>query len=443
MPANTADEITVSFYYFGLESSSSLETVREAYRRYAKKFHPDLFPKDSPEQKMAQEKFIAANNHFEKLEKFFEERASRTEEDARKAHDESDWEAWEKDRQHAFEDELKDWIDRQNSLEEQKVAGRESFRRRKLVRNCRVAVILITVSMWMGWFSENAKLHERKNAAEERHREITQNPHPQPGFFDQASGQDVDQMWRNKVEKLRREQGFVKPDDELKEMPGKIILILLWTMGAGWLLFSSKGKALADKYLAEQNEFGVTSQAPWVILSIIAWPLIGTAVWFICGNANTGFFAACVGAFTIWMIGRDKMQNYEAELENPPAKLFSASDFDVLASIKEVMQNSIDDKWWVQKSFDDTPDEEGFFKVHYIMTYKEELNTNPPTLLDRQLILKIRVKKVASKTSVELSYQVTSEKIRWTANSILENTTALIWQRLERLETSRDAGLDG
>ncbi|MDZ4833122.1 MAG: hypothetical protein SGJ27_04905 [Candidatus Melainabacteria bacterium] len=183
----------------------------------------------------------------------------------------------------------------------------------------------------------------------------------------------------------------------------------------------------------------LTLQAPWAILAVVAWPLIGTAVWLICGNANTGFLGACIGSFIIWMVGRDKMQNHEAVLEDPPARLFAASDFDVLASIKEVMQNNIGDKFWVQKSFDDTPDEDGFCKARYIMNYREELKSDPPVLLDRQLILETRVKKVASQTSVELDYQVASEKIRWTANEILENTTAMIWTRLDRLEAAKGA----
>jgi len=101
------------------------------------------------------------------------------------------------------------------------------------------------------------------------------------------------------------------------------------------------------------------------------------------------------------------------------------------------MQNNIGDKWWVQKSFDDAPDEEGNMKAKYVMSYKEELKTPKPVMLERQLVLDIRVGKVASQTSVKLNYQVASEKFRYTANEVLENTTAMIWTRLDRLAVAK------
>jgi len=107
------------------------------------------------------------------------------------------------------------------------------------------------------------------------------------------------------------------------------------------------------------------------------------------------------------------------------------------------MQNNIGDKWWVQKSFDDTTDEEGHMKAKYTMTYDEKLKTQPPKLLKRQLVLDIKVAKVAAQTSVKLNYQVTSEQIRWTANEILETTTAMINSRLERLAAINAAKRSG
>ena len=66
-------DITESFNFFGLELGVKQKTVKEAYRRYVKEFHPDLFPRDSNEQKMAAEKLIKANEYFERLNIFFEE----------------------------------------------------------------------------------------------------------------------------------------------------------------------------------------------------------------------------------------------------------------------------------------------------------------------------------------------------------------------------------
>jgi len=110
-----------------------------------------------------------------------------------------------------------------------------------------------------------------------------------------------------------------------------------------------------------------------------------------------------------------------------------------MAAVKETLEDNIGDKWWRKLSFDETADDEGFFKAKYLMNYREGLNTNPPTVLERQLILKIKIQKVAAQTSVKLAYEVVSEKIRWTANEVLENTTARIWQRLERLEARKEA----
>lgn len=177
----------------------------------------------------------------------------------------------------------------------------------------------------------------------------------------------------------------------------------------------------------------LTVQGPWAVAAIVAWPVIGGVANAVCGNAQTAFLVACVGSGIIWMIGRDKAQNYEAMLEDPPARLFAVSDFDVMAAIKEVMQNNIGDKWWSQKSFDDNPDEEGFCKAKYVMNYKEEWKVQPPQILDRQLILDIKIGKVASQTSVKLNYQVASSNMRWMANEVLEQTTASLWTRLERL----------
>ena len=439
MPIDS-DDIEISFSFFGLSSSASLAASREAYRRYVKEFHPDIFPANSAEQKMAAEKLIEANRHKEKLEKHFELRSEDTSGSAndklQEPQDESDWEAWEKQRRDVFEDELAEWKVRQEQNEKAKSAAREEFRHGKLVRNCRIGLILITAAMWMGWFSENAKLTEQKNANEENRR-IEQNSYHPPSYIDPVSGLDVDSVWRAKVDNLRAQQGFVAPEEQLKEMPGKILLLIIWTAGAVWLLVSKRAGGLLDKFLGVESK--IKTQAPWVILSVISWFLFGTGAWFLSGNANTGFLVACIGSFVVWMIGRDKAQNREMELEDPPARLFAASDFDVLAGIRDVMQNNIGDRWWVVRSFDDTPNEDGVMKAKYLMSYTETLNSNPPQMLPRQLILDVAVTKVASQASVKLNYKVASEKFRWTANEIVEATTAIIWQRLEKLDSKSNS----
>jgi len=79
-------------------------------------------------------------------------------------------------------------------------------------------------------------------------------PEKESGRRGSFTGIDVDEAWRQKVAKLRKEQGFVEPGDKLNEMPGRFILLLLWTGAAGWLLVSTKGKAIANKYLAEARQ---------------------------------------------------------------------------------------------------------------------------------------------------------------------------------------------
>lgn len=185
-----------------------------------------------------------------------------------------------------------------------------------------------------------------------------------------------------------------------------------------------------------------TVQAPYVIIAIVAWPIVGALAFHLTGNANTGLAVACIVSFIVWMIGRDKAQSNESVLEDPPARLFAVSDFDVLATIKDVMGNNVGDKWWNQRFFDDAPDEQGVMKAKYVMVYKEEFGKNPPTMLERQLILDIQVTKVASATSVKLKYQVASEKYRWTANEILEQTTGMIWSRLEKLVEAKTTKTD-
>jgi len=183
----------------------------------------------------------------------------------------------------------------------------------------------------------------------------------------------------------------------------------------------------------------LTPHTPYVIGAFVVWWLAGAFAFQLCNNANTALVVASLAAWFTWRVGTDKAKSHESALEDPPARLYNVSDFDVFASIKEVMQNNIGDKWWVQKSFDDTQDEEGNMKAKYLMTYEEEFKTPQPAMLKRQLILDIKVSKVASQTSVKLNYQVASDKMRFVANEVLENTTAMIWTRLDRLVAAKGA----
>lgn len=256
MPVDT-DTINVSFKFFGLEPSASLKAAKEAFRRYAKEFHPDKFPKDSDAQKLASEKMIAANSHYDNLKEFFEKypdgkpaEEGQTFEGYHEPQDDDDWESWEKQRHTAFDDELNEWIERQEKIQRDKAAHLEGFRRSKLVTYCRVGLIVITLAMWMGWFSELSKLNKGVTKETAQQNYLSNQPH----YIDPVTGMDTTAAWRQHVNEKLASEGFVSPDQKLKEMPGKFILLLLWSAGASWLLFSQKGKALVEKYLAEAKK---------------------------------------------------------------------------------------------------------------------------------------------------------------------------------------------
>ncbi|HEY9718732.1 MAG TPA: hypothetical protein V6C69_14765 [Trichormus sp.] len=240
MFTSTIDEIDISFRYFGLEPSVSLAAAKEAYRRYVKEFHPDKFPAGSDAQKMSAEKMIAANAHFEKLKKFFQEFPNGKPEASgstrQEPHNDSDWEAWEKQRHNAFENELKEWQARQAAIEKEKGGKREGFRRKKLVFYVRVGLVLATLAMWKGWASECSKLDQL----------IGQQEYQQQ-LLDSNYGNDpTHEAWIAHTSQYR-----VDPRQQENEQSGKMIQLLIWTGAAGWFLLSKKGKAMAENYLAK------------------------------------------------------------------------------------------------------------------------------------------------------------------------------------------------
>lgn len=242
MPVETG-AIDVSFKYFGLEPTASLAAVKEAFRRYAKEFHPDKFPKDSDAQKMASEKMIAANSHFDDLKKFFEEYPDgKPAEEGQTSHEpqnDDDWESWEKQRRNAFDEELNAWKARQAAMEQGKERDREFLRRKKLVMYCRWGTVLVIIFMWMGWFSANGRLNR-----EIGRQQATDN------MLNQVTGNDeLHQRWM-------RDHAEYRPDYQSKadQQPVNGLLLLLISAGAGWGLFSKKGREIVDNYLAAASK---------------------------------------------------------------------------------------------------------------------------------------------------------------------------------------------
>ena len=64
-------DIALQFLVFGLDSTASLAEVKAARHLYIKAFHPDRFPKDSEDQKKAEEKQKSINLAYEHISAWF------------------------------------------------------------------------------------------------------------------------------------------------------------------------------------------------------------------------------------------------------------------------------------------------------------------------------------------------------------------------------------
>jgi len=257
MPVDVVNEIDLSFKYFGLEPTASLAAAKEAYRRYVKEFHPDKFPAGSDAQKMAAEKMIAANSHFEKLKKFFQEypngKPAGTGTASQEPHSDSDWEAWEKQRHNAFETELKEWQQRQTAIEKEKSTSRETLRRRKLLLYVRVGLVLATLAMWKGWGSADKTVDDTTQRIidqMEASRSYDLQTHGMSHSAYALSDDDINHQWDEKENEALQTLGIA---DKRSDQPGKCIPLMLWSGVAGWVLLSKKGKAMAENYLAKAS----------------------------------------------------------------------------------------------------------------------------------------------------------------------------------------------
>jgi len=241
MSADTATfaDIDSAFSYFGLETTASLVAVKEAFRRYAKQFHPDKFPAGSDEQAVATEKMIAANSYFDNLKAFFEEypegKPQEEGQSRNEPEDDSDWEAWERKRYSAFDDELAAWKARQASHEGEKESSREGFRRKKLVRYCRYGLILLLAVMWIGWFSANGKL--AKDARYQQNSDAW--------VESKTNNDDTHKLWMSQHQQYRENY-----QDKLDKQPINGLFLLLFSAGAGWVLLSKQGRAFVENYLS-------------------------------------------------------------------------------------------------------------------------------------------------------------------------------------------------
>jgi hypothetical protein len=244
-------EITESFKFFGLELGVKQKTVKEAYRRYVKEFHPDLFPRDSDEQKMAAEKLIKANEHFEHLNAFFEQAKSNPESESQpkpkakpkeEPKNQDDWADWEQQRHEAWDIELRDWVAAIAKIENDKKRARSKRDKSWLVHFARAFVVLSLLVLWSGYFSEN-KAVDAKVA--ERRTRIAQA---------EATGNPIAVQWAKHTIDVE-DHGFTGVDGganwdkRTEEQPFKIIPMLFWTVVGLAIVFSRKARDLADKLL--------------------------------------------------------------------------------------------------------------------------------------------------------------------------------------------------
>ncbi len=251
MPVETADAIDLSFKFFGLEPTVSLAAVKEAFRRYVKEFHPDTFPAGSDAQKLASEKLIAANSHYEKLKAYFEVYPNgkpREPGEARaEPQDESDWEAYDKQRHSAFDDELKEWKARQATLEKGKQEARGLTERTNFVGRGKMVLGAITVLLWLGWFSQLGKLEHRNDglgafmSASELYDLQT---HGTSHSAYAMSDSEIHSYWAAK-----RAPGDQSAASGKRDSWSDLIYLIPFTLGVGWLFFSTKAKAMTVDYV--------------------------------------------------------------------------------------------------------------------------------------------------------------------------------------------------
>ncbi len=139
--------------------------------------------------------------------------------------------------------------------------------------------------------------------------------------------------------------------------------------------------------------------------------------------------------------GLNKARDYSDDIEHPTPRVFSVSEFEAFATIKDALTNNIDDKWWVVKNVDDTPDEDGYMKMKYACNFDEPHPSGAGKQpMKRQIVIDALVTRVSDRASVELHYSVVSMLNRFTADDVIEKTTAMVWRRLDRLTAKRAAG---
>jgi hypothetical protein len=244
-------DITESFKFFGLEFGVKQKTVKEAYRRYVKEFHPDLFPRDSNEQKMAAEKLIKANEHFGCLNAFFEQAKTEPQNESpnnakpkpkEEPKNQDDWMDWEQQRHEAWDNELIDWIARIQQAEIDKKRGRSRRDKTWLVYFVRAFVVISLLVLWNGYFSENKAIDSKTADRQARLARA------------EASGNPIDVQWvRHTIDV--EDHGFTGVDGggnwdkRAQEQPFKIVLMLLWTIVGIALLFCKQSIDLANKLL--------------------------------------------------------------------------------------------------------------------------------------------------------------------------------------------------
>jgi hypothetical protein len=184
----------------------------------------------------------------------------------------------------------------------------------------------------------------------------------------------------------------------------------------------------------------IRTEHPYYLGAVAAWLLFGCGGWMISGNANSGMVMGLLAGGAVFFYGLIKARDYSDDIEKPSPRVFAISEFEAFATVKDALTNNIDDKWWVMKNVDDTPDEDGYMKMKYACNFEEPDPRPGSPPMKRQIVIDALVTKVSDQASVELHFSVFSTLNRITADEVIEKTTTIIWTKLARLSAKRAAG---
>lgn len=260
-------EIEAYFRVLGLEPGASADAVKEAYRHYLQAFHPDKYPPDSAGQKWASEKLIQVKEANEKLVEFFRQypdgqppggwstkpqgatfRSDQSSGSSESSSEESvDWKEWEKRQTSTFDNELKDWEQREQKRQQETHKSKSYEDRKKVVLIGKIALASIVAALWIG---------RGTNSAQESYtRQLEANSWRERAIYDaQTRGTSYSPYALSPDQIRQRNEGSAKDmtdrwkAQDVDKRESMFFLIAL-TGGAIWLFVGKKPKAFIENWV--------------------------------------------------------------------------------------------------------------------------------------------------------------------------------------------------